>query len=321
VKFVKRVDRPGERSVLTGIALLTIHLGACLALVPALFSWPALALAAAFYYLTGGLGICLGYHRLLTHRSLRVPRLVEYALATLGTLALQGGPMSWVAAHRAHHAYSDTERDPHNSRRGFLWSHIGWLYRRNAARLSPAGVRHFAPDLERHPYYRFLEPTGLPLQLLLGSAFFAFGGWPCVVWGIFVRLVFTYHATWLVNSAAHLAGYRTFATPGSDRSTNNRWVSLFAWGEGWHNNHHAFPFSARHGLNRREFDATWVAIEVLRAFGLASDVRVPSALVLERALLTRRFVTPPRSRGAAARAQHAPGADRDRIVEGGRNSD
>jgi stearoyl-CoA desaturase (delta-9 desaturase) len=259
-----------------------IHLGACAAVLPALFSWSALAAAAVVYYLTGALGICLGYHRLLTHRSLRLARPLEYVVATLGVLALQGGPITWVATHRAHHAYSDTERDPHDSRRGFVWSHVAWLFARNPARLSPEEERRFAHDVAADPYHRFLEATMLGWQLALALALFALGGWSWVVWGIFVRLVATYHVTWLVNSAAHLAGYRTYRTPGQDRSTNNWWVALLAWGEGWHNNHHAFPASARHGMRWFEFDVTWWTIKMLGALRVAREIRVPNAATLRR---------------------------------------
>lgn len=276
---------PGQRSISTGLALLGIHIGACAVVVPALFSWSGVAVAFAFYYLTGAIGICLGYHRLLTHRSMRVPRFLEYAIAVLGVLAMQGGPISWVSTHRAHHAFSDTERDPHDSRRGFRWSHMEWLYRRNPARLSPDDERRFAADLAADPFYRFLEATAPVWQVVLAVAFFAYGGWSWVVWGIFFRLVVTYHATWLVNSAAHLSGYRTFRAPGSDQSTNNWCVALLAWGEGWHNNHHAFPSSARHGMRWFEFDVTWLTIRLLAFLQIARDVKVPTPLMLRRRVL------------------------------------
>jgi fatty-acid desaturase len=271
-----------KRDPATGIGLALIHLGACAALLPAFFSWSAVAVAAALYYLTGAIGICLGYHRLLTHRSLRLPLALEHLVTTIGVLALQGGPIAWVATHRAHHAFSDTERDPHNSKRGFLWSHVEWLYRSNPARLSQADERRFAPDVFGDRYYRFLEATAPFWQVVLAIALWLLGGWSWVVWGIFVRLVATYHVTWLVNSAAHLDGYRTFRAPGDDQSTNSWWVALLAWGEGWHNNHHAFPFSARHGLRRRELDATWWTIRLLAALRIARDVRLPSPTSLDR---------------------------------------
>ena len=271
----------------TAVALGAIHVGALAVLIPAFFSWSALVVAFVLYFLTGGVGVCLGYHRMLTHRSMRLARPLEWVVATLGVLALQGGPITWVATHRAHHAHSDTERDPHDSRRGFLWSHMEWLYRSNPARLSLADEHRYAADLVADPYLRFLERSMLWWQIGLGVVLFALGGWSWLVWGIFGCLVFTYHATWLVNSAAHLSGYRTFRTPGRDRSTNNWWVALLAWGEGWHNNHHAFPFSARHGLRWFEFDATWWMIAALGAVRLARDVKLPDPATMRRRLVAR----------------------------------
>ena len=282
-----QVNAQAKRSMITGAAILVVHLGACLAFAPAFFSWSALGVAAVLYYLTGGLGICLGYHRLLTHRSMRLARPLEYLVATLGVLALQGGPIAWVATHRAHHAYSDTPRDPHDSRRGFFWSHMEWLYRNNPARLSREDERRFSADLDADPYYRFLEKSAPWWQVGLAVAFFVIGGWPWVIWGVFVRLVLTWHATWLVNSAAHLSGYRTYRAPGQDQSTNNWVVALLAWGEGWHNNHHAFPSSARHGLRWFEIDFTWLTIVLLAKLGIASDLKVP-----DRQSLARRAIRP-----------------------------
>jgi stearoyl-CoA desaturase (delta-9 desaturase) len=275
-------DTSADRRFSTAVALGVIHLGACAAFIPAFLTWQAVAAGAVLFYFTGGIGICLGYHRLLTHRSMRLPRLLEYTVTTIGTLAMQNGPITWVATHRAHHAYSDTDRDPHNSGRGFLWSHIGWMYRRNPARLSRAEERHFAPDLCADPYYRFLNATAPLWQFGLAGLLFACGGLSWIVWGIFVRLVCTYHSTWLVNSAAHLSGYRTFRSFGKDHATNNWFVALLSWGEGWHNNHHAFPFSARHGLRWFEVDVTWWTIRALEAVGLAHDVKLPEPAVLRR---------------------------------------
>jgi fatty-acid desaturase len=269
-----------RRGRLAGIALGTIHLVALAALSPFFFSWSAVAVSLVLVYVTGGIGICLGYHRLLTHRSLRVPQLLEHIIVTCGALALQGGPITWVATHRTHHLYSDTERDPHNARRGFFWSHVGWLFRYNPARLTRAQEWRSARDIASDPYYRFLEWASPLLQVALAGVLFAFGGLSWVVWGVFARLVLTYHVTWLVNSAAHLTGYRRYAT--ADLSTNCWWVALLASGEGWHNNHHTFPFSARHGLRWYEFDATWVAIQLLAVARLAKDVRTPSPAMLSR---------------------------------------
>jgi fatty-acid desaturase len=273
----RRSDAAG---IATGVGLLVVHVGALAAFLPHTFAWSALAAAGALYCLTGALGISLGYHRILTHRSLRCPRWLEYALATLGAFSLQGGPITWVATHRVHHANTDREGDPHNARRGMSWSHVEWLYRHNEARPTPAEQRRLVPDLLAVPYYRSLERTNVLWQVALAAGLFAIGGWPWVIWGIFVRLVVGYHVTWLVNSAAHHSGYQTFRT--GDKSTNNWWVALLAWGEGWHNNHHAFPFSARHGLRWFEVDLTWMTISVLKALRLASDVRLPTPAMIAR---------------------------------------
>jgi len=272
--------RRGRSNVATGLGLLFIHVVALLAFVPALFSWNAVVAAIIIGWVTAGVGVTLGYHRMLTHRSLQMPRLVEYLVSFLGVLALQGGPIRWVATHRRHHARSDREGDPHGMDRGFWWAHVGWLYLPNPARPTKAEEHRLAADLAADPFYRFLDKTQVLWQIALGVLLFVIGGWSLVVWGIFARLVATYHITWLVNSAAHLTGYRTFRT--SDLSTNNWWVALLAWGEGWHNNHHAFPFSARHGLRWFEFDLTWLTIRILKLVGIARSVKLPTHEMLAR---------------------------------------
>jgi fatty-acid desaturase len=262
----------------TGLAV--VHIGALCAFIPGTFAWSSLAVAIGLYYATGAWGICLGYHRLLTHRSLRLPKAFEYAVAILGVLALQGGPIEWIATHRAHHAHTDKEGDPHDIHRGVLWSHFEWLYMPNDAMLSPAEQKRLAPDLADDRFYKFLERTYLLWQIALGVVLFLIGGWSLVIWGVFVRCAATYHITWLVNSAAHHSGYQSFRT--GDESTNNWWVALLAWGEGWHNNHHAFPFSARHGLRWFEIDATWWTIKVLAWLKIARDVKLPTPAMLQR---------------------------------------
>jgi sn-1 stearoyl-lipid 9-desaturase len=265
---------------LIGSVLLAIHAGALLALIPAFFSWSALAVAAVITYLTGGFGITLCYHRALTHRALRMVRPLEYASAILGALAFQGDPISWVATHRVHHAHADHPRDPHSIRRGFSWAHLTWIFRKNENIPSEQEQKRYTPDLWSDPFYRAMRYLYIPLQVGLAGLLLALGGWSWVVWGIFVRLVFTYHATWLVNSAAHAFGYRTYRTP--DRSTNSWWVALMSWGEGWHNNHHAFPFSARHGLRWFEIDVTWWTIKLMAAMRLVDKVRVPTRQMRDR---------------------------------------
>jgi fatty-acid desaturase len=219
------------------------------------------------------------YHRLLTHRSFKCSRAVEYTLAALGTCCLEGKPAYWVAQHRQHHQYSDHEGDPHSAREGFWWSHMLWLIWIPSNESAEKLQKRYAPDLLRVPYYRFLSRFYLAPSILLAALLYLAGGWPFIVWGMCVRLVFCYHATWLVNSASHRFGYRNFPLP--DLSTNCWWVALLAYGEGWHNNHHAFPTSARHGLRIWEIDPAYTFIRLLRVAGLAWDLRTPPAAKLQ----------------------------------------
>ncbi len=264
----------------TAIGIVVIHVAALAAFVPALFHWSAVAAMVVLILLTSAIGISLCFHRTLTHRGLRLVRPLEYATALLGTLALQGGPITWIATHRQHHAATDRGGDPHGADRGFFWSHVSWLLMRNANVPSPAEQDRLAADLAADPFYRFLERNSVQLQIALGVLLFAGGGLSWVVWGIFVRLVLTYHATWLVNSASHMFGYRTYRT--TDLSRNNWWVALVSWGEGWHNNHHAFQFSARHGLRWFEIDVIWWVIRILAFLRLAGEIKVPSVAMRRR---------------------------------------
>jgi len=270
----------------TGIGLLILHLGTLLAFIPATFTWSGVAVAIVLCNLTGGIGLSLGYHRMLTHQSLRVPRWLNHTIAVLGVLGMEGGPITWVATHRRHHANSDSAGDPHNGRRGLRWSHMEWLYRPNEARPTQDEMQRLTPDLMSDPFYRFLERTNLYWQIGLGLALLLLGGVSWVIWGMFVRVIFTIHVTGLVNSVAHNFGYQTYQT--GDESRNNWWVALLTWGDGWHNNHHAFPSSARHGLRWFEFDTTWLTICTLKALGLADSVRIPTPEALTRRLEAER---------------------------------
>jgi sn-1 stearoyl-lipid 9-desaturase len=272
--------QPAPSKWATGVALGAIHLAALAAFLPGLTSWSAVAVMLVLGYVTGGIGIALGFHRALTHRSYRLWRPLEYAVTVCGCLALQGSPIDWVATHRAHHANTDRAGDPHDANEGFAWSHVLWLVKPNAAVPGLAERERYAPDLIADPFYRRIDRTHALFTVILAGVLYLLGGLPWVVWGIFVRLALVYQITWLVNSAAHTIGYRTFRT--ADRSTNCWWVALLGWGEGWHNNHHAFPFSARHGLRWFEFDATWLLIRVLAAVGLAKDLRLPTRVMIAR---------------------------------------
>jgi len=252
------------------IFMAIFHLGALAALF--MFSWRNLAVAVFLYWVATGLGISLGYHRLHTHRSYVVPQPLEYFFAVCGALTFEGGPISWVATHRVHHQNSDHDGDPHTPRDGKWWSHIGWLVLGESMHSNTRIMSKYAPDLARHKFYVWLNNYHWVPSLLLLPILMACGGWSMVMWGLCFRVVFGLHATWLVNSATHLWGKRRFET--RDDSRNNWWVALITFGEGWHNNHHAHPTSARHGLAWYEFDPSWLTLKVLRRFGIARAVRV-----------------------------------------------
>jgi stearoyl-CoA desaturase (delta-9 desaturase) len=250
--------------------MVLLHVGALAALF--VFSWKSLAVAAFLYWLTIGIGISMGYHRLHTHRSYKVPLALEYFFAVCGALTLEGGPISWVATHRIHHQKSDQPGDPHSPRDGAWWSHMGWVVLGPANHNDTRKMSKYAPDLAKHPFYLWLNTYHWVLSIVLAALLFAFGGLPLVLWGVCVRVVAGLHATWLINSATHIWGKRRFAT--RDDSRNNWWVALFTFGEGWHNNHHAHPASARHGLAWHEFDPSWLLIKTLRFLGIARGVQV-----------------------------------------------
>jgi fatty-acid desaturase len=266
----------------TTSVMVLLHVGALAALF--FFSWKALAVAAAIYWVTIGFGISLGYHRLLTHRSYRVPLLIEYFFALCGASTLEGGPIFWVATHRIHHQKSDQEGDPHTPHDGAWWSHIGWILVGEAKHNNTRLMAKYAPDLAKHRFYIWLNDYHWLPTVILAAALLALGGLPMMLWGICVRVVVGLHATWLVNSATHMWGARRFAT--RDNSRNNWWVALLTFGEGWHNNHHAHPTSARHGLAWYEFDPSWLSIKILKAVGIARSVqvaKVDQALAMKKA--------------------------------------
>ena len=253
------------------LGIVAMHLG--LVFAPMTFNRQALWVAVALQLMTGCLGITLCFHRLLTHRSFRVPKWLEYTLTLFGSLAAQGGPIKWVATHRVHHAFSDRPQDPHSPNRGFWWAHVFWLFAYDEIIDHPTQFIRYAPELARDRVHMFIEKTQ-NLQIIgLGALLYAFGGWPFVIWGIFVRTCFVYHCTWLVNSASHIWGYQTYQT--NEGSRNNWWVAILTYGEGWHNNHHAYPSSAAHGLRWWEFDLTYLIIRFLALIGLADTIRLP----------------------------------------------
>lgn len=261
----------------TAVFMGIFHLGAFAALF--FFSWTNLIIAAVLYLLAVDCGIGMGYHRLLVHRGYQVPKAVEYFLTVCGTLALEGGPIAWVATHRIHHRHSDQPGDPHTPREGTWWAHMGWIITGRALNTQTEALAHYAPDLARDRVQVWLSKYHWVPLLILGIGLFAAGtlagglrgGIGLFLWAIFLRVTIGLHATWLVNSATHLHGARRFRT--QDDSRNNWWVALLTGGEGWHNNHHANPVSARHGLAWYEFDPNYYGILLLKKLGLAKHVR------------------------------------------------
>jgi stearoyl-CoA desaturase (delta-9 desaturase) len=257
-----------------------IHAGALAA--PLVFTWKGLLLFLVLSWLTGGLGVCLGYHRLLAHLSFQTYSIVRRILAILGTLAGQGPPVTWVGVHRKHHQYTDIPGDPHSPREGAWWSHVLWLFPRPREPQWTKMIGRYGKDLLQDRFMRLLDKTYIVWHIVLGTTLFAVGwlGWGLstglsfLVYGMFLRLVWVMHITWAVNSASHMWGYRNYNTP--DDSRNLWWVGLLAFGEGWHNNHHAFSHCARHGHRWWEVDMTYMFVCTMEFFGLAWNViRLP----------------------------------------------
>jgi fatty-acid desaturase len=272
---------------------LVVHSMAALAVFPWFFSWTGVAVFAAGVVVFGALGINLCYHRLLTHRSFSCPLWLEHGLAILAACAVQDSPPHWVAVHRRHHQFADEAQDPHSPLKSFFWAHMGWLLVKKEDMTRAALIERYAKDILRDPLYAWIERRNnwLWIALLVWLGLFAAGfafvllaggggadamrfGLSLAIWGGALRTVFVWHTTWSVNSVSHVWGYRNYTTP--DASRNNTLVALLAFGEGWHNNHHADSRSARHGHKWWELDPTWLAIRLLMLLGLAKNVALPS---------------------------------------------
>ncbi|QDU19730.1 acyl-CoA desaturase [Urbifossiella limnaea] len=251
------------------------------------FGWVELGLLVGMYVLTG-LGITVGFHRLLTHRSFETTPAVRFVLAALGSMAAQGPALRWAAFHRRHHQHSDTRDDPHTPHghgggiwgvvRGFWHAHLGWAFRSDAA-----GLDRYVADLRRLASVRVVSalfPLWVALGMLIPAALGGVltGTWTGALlgflWGGLARAFLVHHVTWSVNSVCHLWGTQPY--PDKDHSRNNLLFGVLALGEGWHNNHHAFPTSARHGFRWWQVDASYYAIRLLETVGLAWKVRVPA---------------------------------------------
>jgi stearoyl-CoA desaturase (delta-9 desaturase) len=256
-----------------------LHL-ACLAVFWVGWSWFAVSLAIALYAVRM-FAITGFYHRYFAHRAFRTSRGVQFAFAAIGASCVQRGPLWWAAHHRHHHRHSDTPQDPHSPRQhGFWWSHMGWF-------LTPRGFRtewSRIPDLQKYPELRLLDRFDILLPVLLAAALYALGAWlerahpalgtsgpQLLVWGFFISTVVLFHATVTINSLAHVFGSRRFDT--RDDSRNNWLLALITFGEGWHNNHHHFPGSARQGFRWWEVDVTWYGLKLMSWLGLVHDLK------------------------------------------------
>ena len=262
----------------TSFFLGAFHVGAIAALF--FFTWKAFATFMVLWWTAGSLGIGMGYHRLLTHRGFKTPKWVEYFLTTCGTLALEGGPIAWVATHRVHHQLTDVEGDPHSPRDGGIWAHMGWIITGRAMHNKAKELLHYVPDLRKDKFHVWITEWHWVPIAVLGVLLYAIGGLPVLLWGLFLRTVLGLHFTWLVNSATHMWGSRRFNT--TDTSKNSFWVAILTFGEGWHNNHHAHAQAARHGIVWYEIDVNWYGICGLKALGLAWDIKLPKLTQPER---------------------------------------
>ena len=234
-------------------------------------NWTDIALLIAFNVLAG-LGVTVGYHRMLTHRSFQPNPVVKFIFLVFGSMAVEGSALQWAAIHIKHHAHSDREGDPHSPVEGFWHAHMGWMFNR-----SFADPNIYCRNLVKDPIVVFVSRTFIFWVLLSLAIPFAIGGWTGLLWGGLVRIFLTHHITWSVNSVCHTFGKREFET--RDQSRNEWIVGLLGLGEGWHNNHHAFPRSAFHGLHWWQFDLSGYVIWTLERVGLVRDVyRVTPAM-------------------------------------------
>jgi stearoyl-CoA desaturase (delta-9 desaturase) len=277
------VDRVGS-AVVTAAPPILVLIGMWFGWMGRLLDWQDLLILAVFYAGVGS-GITVGFHRLLTHRSFKCHRLTRAVFAALGSAAAEGPVIDWVATHRKHHQFSDDHGDPHSphghgagfmgSLRGLVHAHIGWVF----SDMEVADERRYAKDLLADPWIRFVDQTfllwvvaGLAAAFGLGVALSGTvkGGLEALLWGGAARIFFMHHATFSINSLCHFFGFRTYDTP--DESRNLAWLAIPTWGEAWHNNHHAFPTSYRHGLERWQIDPSAAIIRLMEMVGLAWDV-------------------------------------------------
>lgn len=286
------MERPSTASLAGSVIVIVAPFLGLVAAIGLLWetrlSWLNLAMLVAGYILNV-LGITIGFHRLFTHKSFKTTPAVTAILGILGSMAVEGPILQWVATHRRHHQHTDQPGDPHTPHsegndfrawlKGIYHAHFGWFF---AETPSKAIMDRYVRDLQADRVVRFVSNSfgvwaalGLLIPAVIGLA--ATSSWTGAltgfIWGGLLRVFFVHHVTWSINSACHLWGPRSFQTP--DQSRNNFVFGILAFGEGWHNNHHAFPGSARHGLSWWQFDIGYVVIRILAMCGLVWDVKVP----------------------------------------------
>jgi len=257
----------------TSIPFLAVHLVALAAFWVTGLSLAGLTWALGMYALRM-FGITAGFHRYFSHRSFKTSRAFQFVLALLGTLSVQKGVLWWAAHHRHHHRHSDQDDDVHSPRRGFFWSHVGWVLCTKYNSTEFGSIKDFAA----YPELRWLNRYHLVVVVGFAAALFWLGGWTGLLWGFFVSTVLLWHGTYTINSLAHVFGRRRYATP--DDSRNSLLLALLTFGEGWHNNHHHFPASARQGFYWWEIDISFTVLRLLSWCGLVWDLKRPPAKLL-----------------------------------------
>jgi stearoyl-CoA desaturase (delta-9 desaturase) len=266
--------RPQPRRSLANLPFLLFHVAALGAFFFGLH-WRLIVLALASYYLRMFF-VTAGYHRYFSHRGFKTGRVFQFVLAFMAQTSAQKGALWWASHHRAHHAYSDTERDVHSPvRRGFWWAHVGWILSPDYEATDDKRIKDYA----RYPELVFLNRHSMLPPTLYALAMLAIGGWSWLFWGFFLSTVLLFHGTFVINSLAHVVGRRRFPT--RDESRNSLALALVTMGEGWHNNHHWFPIAARQGFYFWEIDLTYYALKALSWVGVVSELRGPPPQILE----------------------------------------
>ncbi len=281
------------------LPVIAFHLVIPVAFFSYFFSWWGLLFLPVGNYIFTSLGIGAGYHRLLTHRGFECPKWFEYVLATLGVCSFQDSPARWVLVHRVHHQHSDHQPDPHTPRVSAFWAHMGWMFVDNRELSTASAYDRYARDVIRDPYYNWLQRNlnwvwVFVAHALVISAIGVMVGFvltgtlagtmqisaQVIMWGVVMRTVFTWHVTWGINSVAHMWGYRNYET--REDSQNNWLFALLTNGEGWHNNHHADPRSAKHGHKWWEVDVTFISLRFFERLGLVRNIVGPNESALDR---------------------------------------